>query len=75
MTIDMSASLDNEKFHNTADGAEGHLDLVACPECTMIAAVQHWDQVKSTDGPIDHVKMICVNRHWFLMPADRLPQN
>ena len=72
MTINISASLDNEKFHNIADDADRHLDLVACPECTMTAAVQHWNQVKSTDGPIDLVKVTCVNRHWFLMPADRL---
>jgi hypothetical protein len=28
--------------------------------------------VASTDGPIELVRVRCVRRHWFLMPADRL---
>jgi hypothetical protein len=72
MTINISAWMDDEKIHDTANGADQHLDFVACPECSLTAAVQHWGQAESTDGPIDHVKMTCVNRHWFLMSADRL---
>jgi hypothetical protein len=78
MTINISASIDNEKIYNTANGADQHLEFVACPECSMTAAVQHWGRVESTDGPIGHVKVTCVNQHWFLMSADRLnerPQN
>jgi hypothetical protein len=72
MTTNISTSTGNENFHNTADDAGRQLDIMACPECSLTAAVQHWDWVKSTDGPIEHVKMTCVNRHWFLMSADRL---
>jgi hypothetical protein len=28
------------------------------------------DRLKSTDGPVEHVRVTCVNRHWFFMPAD-----
>jgi hypothetical protein len=27
----------------------------------------------STDGPVEHVKTCCVNRHIFLLPTERLP--
>jgi hypothetical protein len=78
MTIHIPAPVDNEKVHNTADFADQHLDVVACPECSMTAALQRGGRVESTDGPVDHVRITCVNRHWFLMPADALkerPQN
>jgi hypothetical protein len=69
MTIHISSPIDNEEIPHAADQ---HLDLRACPQCSMTAAVQRSDRVESTDGPIDHVRITCVNRHWFLMPADRL---
>jgi hypothetical protein len=72
MTIHIPVSIDNEKIPNTTDFADQHLDVVACPECSMTAASQWSDQVESTDGPVDHVRITCVNRHWFLMPADTL---
>ena len=70
----MSAPLDNENIHNTADDPTPYIDLVACPECTMTAAVQGSDRLESTDGPVEHVRVTCVNRHWFVMPADTLTQ-
>ena len=27
----------------------------------------------STDGPVEHVKVQCLSRHWFLLPAAALP--
>ncbi len=78
MTIHIWAPKDNEKIHNIADGVDQYADIVACPECSMTAALQTRDRVESTNGPVDHVRIVCVNRHWFLMPADSLnerPQN
>jgi hypothetical protein len=68
----ISAPLDSENFHNTTDGATQALDLMACPECSMTAELRWDNRVESTDGPVDHVRITCVNRHWFLMPADSL---
>jgi hypothetical protein len=70
MTIHISSSIDNEEISNAA--ADQHLDVVACHECSMTAALQRGNRVESTDGPVDHVRITCVNRHWFLMPADTL---
>jgi uncharacterized protein YbaR (Trm112 family) len=72
MTINISASIDNKQIYNPAYGADRHLDIVACPECAATAAVQGRGPVESTDGPLDHVHITCVNRHWFMMSADML---
>jgi hypothetical protein len=26
----------------------------------------------STDGPVEHIKVGCVRRHWFLLPVSHL---
>ena len=48
------------------------LELVACPECGHPAEVEWRDQLYSTDGAVEHLKIRCLNRHWFLMPSDML---
>ena len=49
------------------------LDLVVCPECAAPAEVVDRFAFPSTDGPIEHVKVMCVMRHWFLLPTASLP--
>jgi hypothetical protein len=48
------------------------LELVACPECGNPAEIEWRDEVDSTHGAIEHLKIRCVDKHWFLMPADML---
>jgi hypothetical protein len=48
------------------------LRIAGCPECGAPAEVISEGLVASTDGPIELVRVRCVHRHWFLMPADRL---
>lgn len=45
------------------------MELTSCPECGDVAEVTWRCLVDSTDGPIEHVKILCVRRHWFLQPA------
>lgn len=45
------------------------LVLLACPECSAPAEIEWSDWLPSTDGPIEHVKIRCVQRHWFLLPT------
>jgi len=47
-------------------------DTVACPECGGTAVVEWRDVVQSTEGPVEHVKIRCSDRHWFLMLAESL---
>ncbi|GAA1477761.1 hypothetical protein GCM10009623_22070 [Nocardioides aestuarii] len=46
------------------------LDIVSCPECGLVAEVTRRDWLASTAGPVEHVHVRCVQRHWFVMPAE-----
>ena len=48
------------------------MDLTTCPECGNLAEIQWRDVLESTDGPVEHAKLVCVERHWFLMPVSSL---
>jgi hypothetical protein len=49
------------------------IDLVGCPECAAPAEVLDRFELSSTDGPVEHVTVACVNRHRFTMAAENLP--
>ncbi len=51
--------------------ANTHVEYV-CPACGGAAEVEWRDWADSTDGAVEHVKIRCTDRHWFLMPAERL---
>ena len=48
------------------------MDLTACPECGHPAEIEWRTVLESTDGPIEHARVSCVRRHWFLLPVERL---
>jgi hypothetical protein len=48
------------------------MDTVGCPECGELAEVTERFVLESTDGPIEHARIGCVRRHWFLLPVGRL---
>jgi hypothetical protein len=52
--------------------AEPALRMAGCPECGAPAEVTDEGTVASTDGLISLVRTLCVRRHWFLLPADRV---
>jgi hypothetical protein len=47
-------------------------EVVRCPECGVPAVMEWSDMVDSTDGPVEHAKIVCANRHWFLLPTEGL---
>lgn len=49
------------------------IDLVVCPECAAPAEVVDRFALPSTDGPVEHAKVLCLATHWFLLPAAALP--
>ena len=57
-----------------APEAAVHLRLVGCPECGAPAEVEWADEVGSTSGPLELVKIRCLERHWFLMPSAGLAE-
>ena len=48
------------------------MDLTTCPECGNAAEIQWRDVLEGTDGPVEHAKLVCVDRHWFLLPVASL---
>jgi hypothetical protein len=51
-----------------AETVEAATEFVYCPECGMPAWIERADSLSSTSGPVEHVKVRCFSRHWFLMP-------
>jgi hypothetical protein len=47
------------------------LSLVPCPDpaCDAPAEVVDRTTMRSTSGPVDHVRTQCLHRHVFFMPA------
>ena len=45
------------------------LQLTRCPECGGTAEIERRTVLDSTDGPIEHAKIRCVNRHWCYVPV------
>ncbi|HEX6756293.1 MAG TPA: hypothetical protein VF109_10160 [Mycobacteriales bacterium] len=48
------------------------MDATTCPECGAPAEIVDRDALESTDGPMEHVKVICARRHWFLLSTRSL---
>jgi hypothetical protein len=48
------------------------MDLTTCPDCGNAAEIQWRDVLESTDGPVEHAKVVCVERHWFVLPVASL---
>ena len=48
------------------------MDTTNCPGCGALAEVEWRAVMESTDGPIQHAKIRCVQKHWFLLPIAAL---
>jgi hypothetical protein len=46
--------------------------FTACPECGLPAEITDGFSLSSTDGPVEHVALACIDGHHFRMPADML---
>ena len=57
----------------TDDMSPGELDLVVCPDCAAPAEALDRFALASTDGPVEHARIRCLNRHCFLLPVAALP--
>ena len=50
------------------------LDIIACPQCGAPAEITQRFWLDSTDGPIEHLKTICVSKHWLTPRAETVHQ-
>jgi hypothetical protein len=48
------------------------MQLTRCPECDGAAEIDHRAVLESTHGPIEHVKLRCVQRHWYFVSTSYL---
>ena len=48
------------------------VELTTCPDCGAPAEITDRFVPESTSGPVDHAKVCCVRRHWFLLSLDSL---
>ncbi len=46
--------------------------FAACPDCREVAEISDRFVLPSTDGPIEHVRMLCVRRHYFVLAVASL---
>ena|SRR5215469_10975051 len=65
-------------LHGTRERASRHesrgviQSLTACPQCGLPAEITERFLLNSTDGPVEHLCLACVDGHHFRMPADRM---
>ena len=48
------------------------MEIIGCPTCGAPAELDAWATQGGSHGPVEHVKILCVRRHWALMPRDLL---
>jgi hypothetical protein len=48
------------------------MEMTTCPECGAVAEIVERHVLGSTDGPMEHVKVRCIERHWFFLPVSWL---
>jgi hypothetical protein len=46
--------------------------LRECPACGLPAEVTDRFTLNGAPAPVEHVKVVCVMRHWFTIPVDQL---
>jgi hypothetical protein len=60
------------KIDDTAPAATDQSELVDCPTCGSPAEITDRFMLDGAPGPVEHVKIVCVRRHWYTLPVDQL---
>ena len=47
--------------------------LVDCPTCGLPAEITDRFTLSGAPEPVEHVKVVCVRRHWYTLPVDTFP--
>lgn len=47
--------------------------IVDCPTCGLPAEITDRFTLAGAPGPVEHVKVVCVRRHWYTLPTDMFP--
>jgi hypothetical protein len=46
--------------------------LVDCPTCGVPAEIADRFTLAGAPEPVEHIKIVCVRRHWYTLPVDML---
>jgi hypothetical protein len=57
-------------IHDTAAATTDHVELFDCPTCGSPAEILDRFVLGGAPGPVEHVKIACVQRHWYTLPVD-----
>lgn len=57
-----------------APSSRGGSSMVCCPTCDLPAIVEDRFALPSTNGPVEHLRILCINRHTYLLLADHIGQ-
>ncbi len=58
--------MSNDKIYLPAD------PLLECPACGLPAEITDRFTLAGAPAPVEHVKVVCVMRHWFTLPVEQL---
>ena len=58
--------MSNHEIHSPTE------PLLECPACGLPAEITDRFVLGGAPGPVEHVKIGCVTRHWFTLPVDQL---
>jgi len=59
--------------HKPANAGPAPGALVQCPTCALPAEITDRFTLGGAPEPIEHVKVVCVRRHWYTLPVDMFP--
>jgi hypothetical protein len=66
----LGGPLDTGECLSRHESTSATQSMTACPECGLPAEVTERFSLSSTDGPVEHVALACVDGHYFRMPAE-----
>lgn len=64
--------MSNYILDNAALTADDHDPLLECPTCGLPAEITDRFTLDGAPAPVEHVKLVCVGRHWYTLPVDQL---
>ena len=65
--------MSNHILDNAAPTPDYPDSLLECPTCALPAEITDRFTLDGAPAPVEHVKLLCVQRHWYTLPVDQLP--
>jgi hypothetical protein len=59
-----------QEIDGIAPAEADHGELFDCPTCGSPAEITDRFVLGGAPGPVEHVKIVCVRRHWYTLPVD-----